>query len=300
MIVEDINNSFLVYNPDDHRMIDGFYIHCSNLLRKCLYNNNFKLNVVLGKYNFNGNNTNKTVKIDIQCEHTLVKLGGRSVQAVEYGTVRHEDGCYLIRIDNFDYFNNIDCVIEYSLANIYNISTNEKFDEYIKKVAYVSSSYYDINFDNTLKTDIITMFVDSNNPRRTKILHEMEQLNIPNKKIENCYNSCLLNEVYKKTKIMVNVHQTDHHHTFEELRVLPAVTTGVLVVSERVPLAEVIPYKDYIIWADYKDIASVAHDVMNNYEYYYNNFFVKGNLRKIINSMKSHDETAFNNILARY
>lgn len=297
MIVETINNSFLAYNPNDHKMIDGFYKHCVNLIKKYLAKKNLCLNVILGNYSPTFPNTNKIVRIEIQCEHTLVKFGGRTVQEVIYGTVKHEDGTYLIRIDNFNHFNNLDCVIEYSLANIHNISTNDRFNDYLKKVTYVSSAYYDINFDKTEKTDIITMFVDNSNSRRSKILNELYELNVPNKKIENCFDSVELNNIYKKTKIMVNVHQTEHHHTFEELRVLPALMTGVLVISEKVPLTEVIPYSNFIIWSDYKDIAKTTLDVMNNYEDFYNKIFTNGNLSTILMEMRKQDETAFDNIL---
>jgi len=297
MIVETINNSMLVYRPEDHGMIDGYYRYCITLLRNCLFRNSFNLNVILGNYNFGFANTNKTVRIGIQCEHTLVKPGGRTVQEVIYGTVKHEDGTYLIRIQEFDYINSLDCIIEYSLANIHNISTNDRFKDYLKKVAYVSAAYYDINFDKTEKTDIITTFVDNSNSRRNKILNDLVDVNVPNKKIENCFSSIELNNVYKKTKIMVNVHQTEHHHTFEEFRVLPALMTGVLVVSEKVPLTEIIPYSNFIIWSDYKDIAKTTLDVMNNYDEYYNKIFTNGNLSNVLMELKKRDETAFDNIL---
>ena len=191
----------------------------------------------------------------------------------------------------------MDCVIEYSLANIYNISTNERFNDYLKKVTYLSAAYYDINFQNNLKTDIITMFIDSSNIRRNNVLSNLANLNIPITKVQNRFDSNNLNKTYKKSKILINVHQTDHHHTLEELRILPALMTGVLIVSEKVPLTEVIPYSDYIVWSKYDNIAQTTLDVMNNYEQYYNKIFVEGRLTSILQDMIKQDETAFDKIL---
>jgi hypothetical protein len=95
---------------------------------------------------------------------------------------------------------------------------------------------------------------------------------------------------------MLNVHQTDHHHTFEELRVLPALLNGVVIVSEESPLKNVIPYSDYIVWSDYDDIPRKTLEVYNNYEYYYNKFFVEGNLKNILNDMVKNNITNLNNI----
>lgn len=297
MIIEAINNSFLVYNPEDNRTIHGFYMHCVNLIKKSLIKNNLNLNVILGNYSPEFSNTNKIVKIGIQYEHTLVKLGGRSVQEIIFGDIKHEDGVYLIRIDNFEYYNNLDSIIEYSLANIHNISTNKKFDDYLKRVTYISSAYYNINFEKELKTDIITMFVDSSNFRRNNVLSDLANLNVPITKIQNCYDSDGLNEIYKKSKILINVHQTEHHHTLEELRILPALMTGVLIISEKVPLTDIIPYSDYIIWSNYENIAQTTFEVMNNYEYYYNKIFIEGKLTLILSNLIKNDENAFDKIL---
>ena len=297
MIIEAINNSFLVYNPEDNRTIHGFYMHCVNLIKKSLIKNNLNLNVILGNYSPEFSNTNKIVKIGIQYEHTLVKLGGRSVQEIIFGDIKHEDGVYLIRIDNFEYYNNLDSIIEYSLANIHNISTNKKFDDYLKRVTYISSAYYNINFEKELKTDIITMFVDSSNFRRNNVLSDLANLNVPITKIQNCYDSDGLNEIYKKSKILINVHQTEHHHTLEELRILPALMTGVLIISEKVPLTDIIPYSDYIIWSNYENIAQTTFEVMSNYEYYYNKIFIEGKLTLILSNLIKNDENAFDKIL---
>jgi hypothetical protein len=103
--------------------------------------------------------------------------------------------------------------------------------------------------------------------------------------------------VYKNSKVLVNVHQTDHHHTFEELRVLPALLNGVIVVSEDVPLKEKIPYSDYIVWASYDNIAQTVKDVSNNYEYYFNKIFTNSKLMECIKKMQDLNMKCFDKLL---
>ena len=102
----------------------------------------------------------------------------------------------------------------------------------------------------------------------------------------------LINES-QKNKILINVHQTDHHHTFEELRVLPALLNGVIIISEDVPLKDKIPYNEFIIWSDYDKIVDKVKEVYENYEFYYNKIFVNSNLSEILMSMTENNHKIF-------
>ena len=92
---------------------------------------------------------------------------------------------------------------------------------------------------------------------------------------------------------MVNVHQTDHHHTFEELRVLPALLNCVIIISEDVPLKESIPYGEYIIWCTYDEIPAKTLEVINNYTYYFDKLFTNGNIDVILNNINTNNLKVF-------
>ena len=109
----------------------------------------------------------------------------------------------------------------------------------------------------------------------------------------NCFDKKCLLELYQKNKILINVHQTDHHHTFEELRVLPALLNGVIIISEDVPLKDKIPYNEFIIWSDYDKIVDKVKEVYENYEFYYNKIFVNSNLSEILMSMTENNHKIF-------
>lgn len=292
MILEKVKNSYIYYTDNQVIHTREYYNYCVVLLKKWLFEITEDLNVIFGDYNFDFSNENKTIKVDIQCEHTLVKDGGRSVTDKIYGNVKSDDGYYLVRIDKYDYLNSLDMVIEYSLPNIENIKTSDKFNDYLFKVFYVAPMLYQPNFYG-VKTDIITLFDHNGNARRSNILNELKNAGIENKTITNCFShECLLN-TYHKTKIMVNIHQTDHHHTFEELRVLPALLNGVIVISEDVPLKEMIPYNEYIIWSSYEDIPSKTLEVMGNYTYYFDKLFTNSDIGLILDKLKTNNLEVF-------
>jgi len=297
MVIEQVNKSFILHDYNYNTLIQEYYNYSVNLLKAWLAKNNISINVIIGNYNHNFNNTNRTIKIDIQCEHTLVKIGGRSVHQLIYGNVPCDNGTYLIRVDNFNYYNNLDYIIEYSLPNMYNLSTNDMFKEYLDKNIYISPLLFSPNFIDQGRKNIITMFTDNSNQRRSEILNCLKQLSIEFTSISNCYTNDCLYDVYKNAKVLVNVHQTDHHHTFEELRVLPALLSGVIVVSEDVPLKEKIPYSEYIVWSSYDNIAQTVKDVSDNYEYYFNKIFTDSKLKEIIKGMQDLNLKCFDKLL---
>jgi hypothetical protein len=67
---------------------------------------------------------------------------------------------------------------------------------------------------------------------------------------------------------LINIRQTAHHHTLEELRVLPALLCGAIVISESAPLQDTIGYSEFILWATIDDLPELIKDVATHYERY--------------------------------
>jgi hypothetical protein len=86
---------------------------------------------------------------------------------------------------------------------------------------------------------------------------------------------------------MINIHQTEHHHTLEELRVLPAVCCGVIVVCERSPLTEHLPYNEFIVWSDFDAVLETVEEVLNYDEYYNRIYGDFGKLNAILDKMEN-------------
>jgi hypothetical protein len=129
------HNSFLYYR-DDFGIINDYYQTIVTIIKTILENNpELHLNIVLCEdCNYNFSNANKTVIININYEHTLVKRGGRSVSNnTPFGNVDDDNNeKYFVRIDRFEELNNSDIIIDYSNPNIYNVNTCPLYENFQK------------------------------------------------------------------------------------------------------------------------------------------------------------------------
>ena len=287
----------IYYNPEHDIHIREYYNYVASLFKDLDYS----FNIILGKYITKFDNLNPVLKIDIQCEHTLVKKGGRGTDGAIEGKIPMDNDFYLIRIGNLDYYRKIDGIIEYSLPNINNIKSVDNFQDILDKIIYIAPTLYDNVFYEKKERVIncITMFSSIYEPRRYKLLVDLQSNGILSSNITNVFKKEELKNIYLQTKVILNIHQTDHHDTFEELRVLPAIMNGIIVISENVPLREKIPYNEYIIWCDYMDIISTYNEVINNYEFYWNKIYSDGKLENIICNLKKDNIVNIQNFLNR-
>ena len=160
------------------------------------------------------------------------------------------------------------------------------FSDFSNKHIYLAPILYETLHINTNNRNIqsLTTFININEPRRKKLLENIKKFNLSHSNINNCFDKIKLQELYQNTKVLINIHQTPHHDTFEELRCLPALQNGVIVVSEKSPLSHLVPYNELIIWTDYYNIINKTKEVLENYEEYYDKIFTKKNI-DTLNSM---------------
>lgn len=329
----EYKNSYIYLEDFNNSLLKLYYNYIIELLHHLIDKHDLKYNFIIDNSNhlFNNFNGNKTIHLGVNFEHTLVKKNGRSVPInCPIGEVISDDNdYYFVRIDNYDNLKKMDYVFDYSIPNIYNISQCNVYNEFSKKCIYISPFIFDpnkIHFNNTRKNDVITTFININEPRRRRLYDvlnhadlkwinydneninsdaqrmnyeninnsdaqrmnyninnsEAKQMNYNN--INNCFEHDELKNLYLNTKIIINIHQTDHHHTFEELRVLPALQCGVIVISEESPLYYMVPYNEMIIWCKYNDIVNMTKNVLANYDFYYNKIFIeKGHILDTLN-----------------
>jgi hypothetical protein len=115
------------------------------------------------------------------------------------------------------------------------------------------------------------MFGNPEESRRRKFLNALELSGVTSQNINNVFDG--LEDLYRDTKILINIRQTDHHDTLEELRILPALRCGVIVISERAPLIELTGYSKYIVWGELHELPAIVLDVQNNYEQWQRRIF---------------------------
>lgn len=273
-----VNDSVLVHDAK-WGIVDDLYQKVVGLCKDILIKNtNIKVNLSLCNNSYIFDNDNKTIRLNINYEHTLVKVGGRTVApGTPFGTVLDDDGNkYLVRIFSHTDVNELhqaDIIIDYCITNIYNVKTCPLFEYFSKKHIYISSTFYETCFEKGNRPiETLTTFIYTNEPRRRYFLSRVDNTHI---NVNNCFVKEELQQLYKNTKVLINIYQTDHHHTFSELRVLPALQCGVICVCEKTPLSDLLEYNDCIIWETYDKIIEKSREVLQNYDYYHQLIFTE-------------------------
>ena len=82
-----------------------------------------------------------------------------------------------------------------------------------------------------------------------------------------------IDAIYRHTKILRNIRQTDFHDTLEELRILSALRSGVIVICETAPYKEKTLYSKFIIWGALEDLPKLVESVEKNYKEIHKSIF---------------------------
>ena len=289
----DVLRSNLAYNENHDIEIREYYLYVVELFKAAISKLNLNSNFIFGNYPHDFKNEFKTLRLDIQNEHTLVKQGGRDSAGAPIGKIKLGDDFYLVRIARSDYLQGLDGVIEYSQPNIENIRQSGLFNDYLEKVVYIAPLIYDapvLNFEQEKKHPCITLFGNPEEPKRKDFLQRMRDHGVESSNITGIFGKDGLRQQYAETGIMVNIRQTPHHDTLEELRILPALLNGVIIISEDVPLREKVPYNEFIIFSDYDSIPAKIKYVQENYAAIWRHIFSGDRFPAMMNRLKKSNE----------
>lgn len=261
--IENIGKSSLAYMKEPSRCFAEYYSYCAQYIKQALNSDPAKeLNVSLGAIDVRFPNNRRPFKIGMQCEHTIVRkegIGG------PYQLDNLKD--YQIQIDRFDEIRTCDAIIDYSLPNLVNLSSSIDTRFIFEKTFYIPPLLYEYQPQVKARSleSISNLTVPPDKMRRQVFLSRMQKTNLPFKNINDWRDQQTL---MTDAKVMVNVHQTDRHHTLEELRILPALLCGMIVISEPVPIRKVVPYSEYIIWSSFRGLPKKIKHVLENYDQY--------------------------------
>lgn len=206
-----------------------------------------------------------TLQIDLQIEHTLVKPGGRGANGSPTGAlvIPKSSERYLVRIADFSRLSKANIIFDYSRINLHNIRSNVAFQAYAKKTFCISPMLYPLCISTEGREGSITLFGNPDDSRRKDFLGSLKSHRVESRNVQGIYSN--LDAVYRQAKIVINIRQTEHHDTLEELRVLPALRSGAIVICESAPYAEKTWYSKFILWGSLAELPDLIADTQRNY-----------------------------------
>lgn len=278
-----------------------WYKNNVELLAKKLFESDCSINLIVSRTDEipSPKNGKKDVRVFFHDEHTLVKPDSDEFVSNPKSKVEN----YSIHFWHQNKCMRSEYVFEYSSTNISNLVSSNLFSDYLSKVSYLAP-LLPINFENSHKEHTITTFISLKEvyikgylvrSRRQKFYDMILSRNIQCNNITGYWTDLETINLYNKVKILVNIRQSDYYWTFEELRCLPALCRGVIVISEDVPLREEIPYHKHILWGKFHELPDIILDVQNNYQKYFDEL-INDDLRKIIEDLSYNNEKNIQNI----
>jgi hypothetical protein len=302
LTTERVGASRITWNPRHLIYVRAYYRYCVTLFRDALLTRTESLHLVFGDYPAGAGASGTARRIGFQIEHTLVKPGGGDSDGAPSSqtALLHAPGHYLARVLHLDALLRCDRVIEYSQANIAHLTAAGGFETYLARVTGIAPLLFAPDFGASGRSNaLMTMFSDPGAGRRRQFLDHARAAGLPIRNRKRCFDTDSLRQALRHCRILVNVRRSDHHDTLEELRVLPALLCGVVVISEAVPRQQDIPYARFIIWSHYDDLVATVASVHADYAHWHARIFSDPELPAVLQAMQRANRMAVDTALDR-
>ncbi len=235
----------------------------------------------------------------LQLEHTLVLPGGRDAEGAVEGSVDAPGGHekYLARLVGGDAsYARASSVIDYSAPNIQNILRSSLAASYAGRAHYVAPLLTTARGALGKRSHVVvaTMHGSPDSGRRGMVKEQLRAMGIDVINISNVWAD--YEEHFDQIAVLLNVHQTPHHHSLEELRVLPAILREVVVVSEEFPLQHELVYGDVVLTSALGELAATVRRTVQSYEDVWDALYGDDRARRIEDELVRANSRAFSAI----
>jgi hypothetical protein len=235
-----------------------------------------------------------TISMVVQMEHNLVSPAEKSRQTLctnpccEVGIfpgkvpmVDRPGAFYDVRIVGLEAYSHFDVIVEYNQPNIENMRMSGYFAHVLPRVVYIPPLFFD-EFQPGLHQNTtvgprrrtspyieVLALMSNVSPRRKAAIERMRDLGLNVSVISNITGRIALSRLLLRTMVLVDMRLKADYQTVNELRLLPALQRGVVVVSETTPLLDSVAWRDYILWTHYDHLAVTVWEAVTNYDHHW-------------------------------
>lgn len=177
---------------------------------------------------------------------------------------------------------------------IRNLKDNIKILDYSEEnIPYFSNIYKNIfllppYFEETINIykniDVISF---SNNEYRKNILDNVNpKFNL--KYLDNIFGD-QRDEIFKKSKIYINIHSSEDHNTMELIRIINLLRNKVIVITQPSVYKDLLYIKDCLLFfKDEAQLNNIINSVLTNYSFYYQYIFINSELNNYNNYVNAN------------
>lgn len=299
---DQIGANLVTWNPRHLVYVRAYYRYCVDLFRAQLPRQAVPRHYLFGNYPISGPETLPFCRIGFQIEHTLVKPGGGGSAGAPTSRTPLPDGrgFYLARLLDRARLARADIIIDYSLINLRHLSDCGGFEHELAKTIHLAPLLFAPDLAAQARPNpIISLFSDPTVGRRAEMLANCRAAGLTIRNIKRCFETESLRLALRSAEILVNVRRSEHHDTIEELRILPALLCGCLVICENGPLRDTLPYARFVIWCSIAELPATLADVSANADGWRSRLFADGEFIRVIDAMRAANQDAVASALAR-
>jgi hypothetical protein len=234
----------------------------------------------------------------INIEHTLVLPGGRGSGGSPEAFTSYDGKTYLVRLPRDEQTaKRASLIVDFSRPNIHHVKNSELSELYEKKAIYIAPIFGNKSPElspsgRDLSNVYTLMNLAGEADRRNQILFDFEaRTSVRIVNISGLHSHA--DSRLGKVGVMLNLHQTDHHQTLEELRILPMLLRGIITISEPSPLLSQVPYARFIRFARPEHMAAEFYRIKHNYFEEWKGIFADPEYERIIADLRASNESAF-------
>lgn len=273
--------------------------YCQRLISREAGSNRSKRRIFLGFSKHSHRLPQNSLRIVVQPEQTIassVEGSGRAYLSKTFDPQTRAP--YYVRLlGDFQGFEEADFIFDYSAANLAHVLNSDLRALYEKKARYIPPliGYPGPAPRQRRVPKVSTMFGGPDVGRRSELL---AQLSVRGVQTTNIFNEIDYGKALTDVGILLNYRQFAHFQTFEELRVLPALIQGCVVVNEEAPLSSEIPYFEFLELASAEDYVNRVQWVAKNYALAWERSFGKNSrLFSVLEKMQRENEMAIRDIV---
>lgn len=195
-------------------------------------------------------------------------------------------------------FEKASAVIDYSALNIERLANLPALSPHSPTLHTIAPVLGDFphNVEPRKVATVATMYGSPDRGRRGRMRSVLSKAGI---EVHNIHNFENYKIAFRHVAILLNFRQVEHFSTPEELRILPALLQGVVVITEDTPFARKSLCAEYLLFAHASNLIEIVKEVQGDYSKYWAQAFGDDRFSNFVKDLELSNNATATRIVQR-